>query len=242
MNALAQLNPIRSGVYHWAELPVKKEGQREGRKIAEGTTHEFEYLEMHATTQEKGAIPRPPHMQDDIEEILIIKEGKVKCTIGDKSEILGPGSVILIPPLESQTFENIGDGPLIYYVFMFRSKLMSMERSRNAGGFLLIHGNAIPSLKTNTGHLQKYFNRPTAMCENFEVSLVTMDTKGPAHALHSHADTEIILVTEGITEMVIDGKKLSAGPGDLYMIESGQPYHILNTADKPCRYLILKWR
>ena len=137
MNTFAQLNPVTSGVFHWANLPVKKENQREGRKIAEGTTAEFSYFEMHATTQQKGAIPNPPHTQKDIEEVIIIKEGKAKCTIGNKTSVLGAGSVLLIPPLESQAFENVGDGPLTYYVFMFRSrKSMDIERSNKAGGSL----------------------------------------------------------------------------------------------------------
>ena len=55
MNTFAQLQPITSGVFHWTDLPVKKDNQREGRKIAEGTTNEFEYFEIHATIQHKGA-------------------------------------------------------------------------------------------------------------------------------------------------------------------------------------------
>ena len=57
MSAFAQLQPVTSGVFHWSELPVKKDKQREGRKIAEGTTPEFSYFEIHATTQYKGATP-----------------------------------------------------------------------------------------------------------------------------------------------------------------------------------------
>ena len=78
MNAFTQMHPITSGVFHWSELPVKKDNQRESRKIAEGTTPEFEYFEIHATTQEKGAVPRPPHTQEDIEELIIVKNGTVK--------------------------------------------------------------------------------------------------------------------------------------------------------------------
>ena len=99
MNTFAQLKPITSGVYHWADLPVKKDGLREGRKIAEGTTNEFEYFEIHATTQQKGAVTRPAHTQKDIEEVVIIKEGTLKCTIGSKTAELGTGSVLLIPPI-----------------------------------------------------------------------------------------------------------------------------------------------
>ena len=59
MNNFAQLQPITSGVFHWNNLPVKKDKERESRKIFEGTTPEFEYFEMHATTQYKGTVPRP---------------------------------------------------------------------------------------------------------------------------------------------------------------------------------------
>ena len=60
----------------------------------------------------KGAISRPPHAQDSLEELIIIKEGTLNCTIGDKIATLGAGSVLLILPLEMQTFENTGDGPV----------------------------------------------------------------------------------------------------------------------------------
>jgi hypothetical protein len=39
MTSTAQLKPVPSGVYVWNDLPVKKEPQRESRKIAEGTTN-----------------------------------------------------------------------------------------------------------------------------------------------------------------------------------------------------------
>ncbi len=172
MNTYSQLQPISSGVYHWNELPVKKEKERESRKIAEGTTNEFEYFEIHATTQYKGAVPRPPHAQENKEEVIIIKEGTLKCTIGNKTATLSAGSVLLIPPHEMQTFENTGDGPVTYYVLMFRSKkAVNMERSIQAGGTLLLHYDSLAYKETNNKGNRKYFDRPTAMCENYEMHI-----------------------------------------------------------------------
>jgi (S)-ureidoglycine aminohydrolase len=243
MDTFAQLKPVTSGVYHWNELPVKKDNQRQSFKLAEGTTHEFEYFEMHATTQEKGALPRPAHTQKDIEEMIIIKEGTMKCEIGDKKAVLGKGSVLLIPPLESQTFENIGDGPLTYYVFMFRSKSpMNMERSKQAGGALLLNADSLEYKQTERGGTKKYFDRPTAMCENYEMHITSLSHKGPSHTPHQHVDTEIILVIDGETEMTIDGQTYKAGPGDLYIAESGKMHGIGNATDKPCSYFAFKWR
>ena len=243
MNSFAQLQPIGSGVFHWAELSVKKDVQRESRKIAEGTTNEFEYFEIHATTQYKGAIPRPPHTQKDIEEVIIIKEGTLKCTIGNKTAVLGPGSVLLIPPLESQTFENTGDGPVIYYVLMFRSKkTMDVERSTKAGGTLLLNKDSLAYTEKENKGTRKYFNRPTAMCENYEMHITYLKAKGPSHAPHQHVDTEIILVIEGDVGMMVDGKSYEGNAGDLFIAESGKMHRVSNASDKPCSYFAFKWR
>lgn len=243
MNSFGQLKPVASGVYRWNDLTVKKDGKQESRKIVEGTTNEFEYFEIHATTQQKGTVPRPAHTQKDIEEVIIIKEGTMKCTIGNKIALLGKGSVLLIPPFKSQVFENVGDGPLTYYVLMFRSKkAMNIERSTKAGGTLLLNYDSLAYKETNNKGNRKYFDRPTAMCENYEMHITYLKQKGPSHAGHQHVDTEIILVIEGETEMNIEGKIYTAGPGDLYIIESGKIHQVGNATGKPCSYFAFKWR
>jgi quercetin dioxygenase-like cupin family protein len=243
LNTIAQLSPISSGVYHWADLPVKKDKLRESRKILEGTTSEFEYFRVHATTLYKGAEPRPAHTQDSLEELIIIKEGILTCTIGNKIASLGPGSVLLIPPQESQIFENKTDGPVTYYVFMFRSKKpMNRDRSMQAGGSLLLNYDSLSYKEANNRGTRKYFDRPTAMCENYEMHITYLKLKGPSHAPHQHVDTEIILMIDGETEMMIDGKTYHAGPGDFYIAESGKLHGISNTDDKPCSYFAFKWR
>ena len=243
MTATSQLKPVSSGIFSWNELPVKKEAQRESRKITEGTTNEFDYFEIHATTQQKGAVPRPPHAQDSIEEVIIIKEGKLKCTIGDMTTELGPGSVLLIPPHEMQSFENTGDGPVTYYVFMFRSKKsMNMERSAKAGGTLLINADSLAYTEKDNKGTQKYFDRPTAMCDNYEMHVTVLNKKGPSHAPHQHVDTEIILVIEGNVEMTIDGKTYQGNAGDMFIAESGKMHGVANASEKPCSYFAFKWR
>lgn len=243
MSAFAQLQPVTSGVFHWSELPVKKDKQREGRKIAEGTTTEFSWFEIHATTQYEGATPRPPHAQDSLEELIIIKEGKLKCTIGDKTAELGPGSVLLIPPHETQTFENTGDGPVTYYVLMFRSrKPMDMERSKNSGGTLIVKADTLTYTEKNDRGTEKYFDRATAMCERYEMHTTTLNKKGPSHTPHQHVETEIMLVISGEVEMTIDGQYYKGSAGDLFIAESGKMHGIGNASDKPCKYFAFKWR
>lgn len=243
MNVTAQLQPIGSGVYHWNELVVKKEARRESRKILEGTTSELAWFEIHATTQEQGATPRPPHAQDSVEELIIIKEGKLKCTIGDRTEELTAGSVLLIPPHKMQTFENTGDGPVTYYVLMFRSKKpMNIERSNKAGGALMILSDTLAQTVKNDKGTIKYFERPTAMCDNYEMHITTLYKKGPSHAPHQHVDTEIILVIKGEVAMTIDGQPYQGTAGDLFIAESGKTHGVSNASDQPCSYFAFKWK
>jgi mannose-6-phosphate isomerase-like protein (cupin superfamily) len=243
LNTVAQLLPIGSGVYHWNELTVKKDSLRESRKILQGTTIEFEYFSIHATTQFAGAAARPAHIQKDIEELLIIKEGTMKCTIGASTAVLSKGSVILIPPLETQQLENIGKGPLTYYVLQFRSKKeMNIARSVKAGGALLLNYDSLTYTTTNSKGTRKYFDRPTAMCNNYEMHITYLTQKGPSHAPHQHMDTEIILVIDGDATMTIDGKNYTGGAGDLFIAESGKLHGVGNASDKPCSYFAFKWR
>jgi mannose-6-phosphate isomerase-like protein (cupin superfamily) len=217
MNSFSQLQPVPSGVIHWNDLPVKKDHQRESRKLLEGTTHEFSYFEIHATTME--------------------------TTISSKTAVLGAGSVLLIPPLTSQSFRNIGDGPLTYYVLMFRSnKGMNMERSDSAGGAMLLNYDSLAYTEKGSKGTRKYFDRPTAMCDNYEMHITYLKEKGPSHAPHQHVDTEIILVINGETEMDIDGQHYTGGPGDLYIVESGKLHGVGNATEKPCSYFAFKWR
>ncbi len=243
LHSAAQLKPINYGVYHWNELAVKKDSLRETRKLLEGSTNEFEYFEIHATTQFKGAVPKPAHTQKDIEELIIIKDGTMKCTIGNKTAVLGKGSVILIPPLQSQVFENIGNGPLTYYVLLFRSKKpMDIERSNNAGGVMLLNPDTLAYTEKNNRGTRKYFDRATAMTENYEMHITYLKDKGPSHAPHQHVATEIILIINGETEMDIDGKHYTGGAGDLYIVESGKIHGVGNANEKPCSYFAFKWR
>jgi len=236
-------NEIESGVYTWSSLPVKVGKGRESRKIMEGTSPHFDYLEIHATTQPKGATPAAPHAQQNIEELIIVKEGTLRFTIDGEDAILGPGSVILVPPLAMQSLQNIGDGPLTYYVMMFRSKKpMDVARGQSAGGRIFLHCDSLLFQSTEKGGRVNYFDRPTAMCENFEMHVTQLNKKGPSHAPHSHLDSEIILVLEGETEMTIGDNEYKGGVGDLYFMKSNDKHGIRNATDQPCRYLAFRWR
>ncbi len=239
----AQLKEVDSGVYTWSELPTKDGSQRIGRKIMEGSSPHFSFLEVHATTQEKGAKPSPSHTQENIEEMVIIKEGLLKMTMNGISEVLPAGSVVLIPPMTEQAMENVGDGPLTYYIMMFTSKKgMDINRNTKAGGPMFINFDELIFSENQKGGRIDYFDRATAMCENFEMHVTQLNQKGPSHEPHSHFSSEIIVMMEGETEMTIAGKTYSGTAGDLFLMKSNEVHAIINVGDKPCRYFALAWQ
>src|SRR6185295_11656664 len=243
LSSSAQLQPVASNIYPWANHSVKVEAERETRLVFEGTCPGFKYLKIHVTTQKKGAKPRPMHANEDREEVLIISYGKARFSFGPRSAVLGAGGVALILPGEMQMLENVGDGPLTYYVMQYKSeKPMDLERGKSAGGSLLLNRDSLEFKPSARGGGRVYFNRPTAMCENFEMHVSKVDKKGPAHAPHSHPDNEIILATEGEPELNIDGKLIKGTAGDLYFISSGTEHNSGNGSDAPCVYFAFRWR
>jgi quercetin dioxygenase-like cupin family protein len=243
LKSMAQLKPILSGTYHLADVPVVKSADREGRKFLDGSTSEFSLFEIHASTQYKGAVPRPGHAQADIEELIYIKEGTIKFNIGAKSTVLGKGSLVLVSPREMQSSENVGDGPLTYYVFQFRSKKpMDMERSAKAGGPLMINADSLKYVPSAVGGGIKYFQRPTAMTQDLEVHMTELKHKGPSHAPHTHIETELILVLQGNIEAMVGGKTYTATAGDIFLTNSNEFHGMSNAKEAPCKYLVVKWK
>ena len=243
LSAMAQLQPVKPGVYKWDDLKVNTGEGRESRQVMEGVSPHLEYLEIHATTQFKGAMPGKAHANDDIEECIIVTEGKLKATIEGQTTILGPGGVILLMPRQIHSIENVGDGNLTYYVMRYRSrKPMDLQRGESAGGTLVLNTDSLEFKPSARGGGRAYFDRPTAMCERFEMHVTRLDRQGPSHEPHAHVETEIILMISGETMMTIDGKNYEGSAGDLYFINSGLTHGLRNTGDAPCSYFAFKWR
>jgi len=237
-----QLQPINSGVYRWADHPVTIKKDRESRKIVEGTSPHFEYLRIHATTQYPGAKPSNAHANEAHEECIIVKEGKMKVTIEGKSSLLEKGGMFLLMPQQMHTIENVGDSNLTYYVMKYKAKKeMDLERGTNSGGSMVLHADSLTFKRSARGGGVAYFDRPTAMCERFEMHVTHLNKKGPSHKPHAHIETEIILVLSGETEMTIDGKEYQGIPGDFYFMESQLAHGVRNATDEPCSYFAFKW-
>lgn len=50
-----------------------------------------------------------PHYHEDLEEVYVIMSGKGEMTIGDETEIVGPGDRIIIASREVHIMKNVGE-------------------------------------------------------------------------------------------------------------------------------------
>src|SRR5690606_16767786 len=96
--------------------------------------------------------PHGSHSHADMEELIIVKEGTLKATIGDQTKLLGPGSVAYVLPGDEHGFFNSGTGNCTYYILKFKAKApFDAERGKKAGGSFMMDWNEIAVNKTEKG-------------------------------------------------------------------------------------------
>ena len=241
-NAYAQLPAaVDSDVYRWMEGKRKSQVGRR-MPIFEGSSRDFQLLEAYSVAQAARS-QHSNQTHNDVEELIIIKEGQLITTIDSVEKIVGPGSILLVMPGKEHTLLNGDEKAVSYYVLRYASReLMDPSRGSQAGGSIAIDWNDLEFKEHSRGGVRNFFNRPTAMCSYFEMHTTTLREGLSSHEPHSHRAAEIILVMEGNTEMLIGEKTFGATAGDLYFIESEVLHGIKNVGKGPCTYFAFQFR
>ena len=104
-----------SSVWDWNSL--KPEPQKYGarRDVFLGRTPMLDRLDCHITTLNPGEAPHPPKAHDG-EELIIIMEGTIEAMQKDRTNRVGPGSILFELPDEVQGLRNVGETPATYIV------------------------------------------------------------------------------------------------------------------------------
>jgi (S)-ureidoglycine aminohydrolase len=242
-SAIAQVDSLESNVYRWNNLQVEKSETRERRQILKGSTTDLEYLESHVTTVEPKQSPHASHRHNDSEELIIVKDGKLKVTIKEESRILGPGSIAIALPGEEHGLENAGDMPVTYYVFRYRSKSpVNVERGRKAGGSFMVNWNDVVMQKSEIGGRRQHFDRATAMFERFEMHVSTLNAAATNHQAHTHRAEEFVLIIKGEVEMQIGEAFHKASAGDVIFLASEIPHALRNIGSGQTEYFAFQWQ
>ena len=87
------LDSLPSKVYHLKSLNATKTAPKTTVPVMEGSTTSLSRFKVHSTTIKPGLVSHTRHAPADMEELIIVKDGKVKVTIRDTTKILGRGSI-----------------------------------------------------------------------------------------------------------------------------------------------------
>ncbi len=233
---------IDSKVYSFSKTEAQKTKTGEKRQLMDGETTHMENFEIHTTMLTPGNAPHGSHTHTDLEEIVLVKEGKLKVTINNESKVIGPGSVALLMPGDDHGLENAGDTNATYYIIRYKSKKpVIAERGKAAGGSQILDWEQIAFTPHDRGGVRRYFDRKSALSERIEMHVTTLNPKIKSHEPHTHNPEEIIVMMKGTTEMEIGGKIYPGEVGDIYFLGSNVPHGIRNTGDEQCMYLAFQF-
>jgi mannose-6-phosphate isomerase-like protein (cupin superfamily) len=113
--AAADGTALASGTFDHDALPARTNGPNQVRPILQGQTHTGTPIELHETELAPGQAPHPPHHHVH-EEMLMIRDGTLEVTIGDKKTNLGPGSAAYVASNEHHGWRNVGTSRAKYFV------------------------------------------------------------------------------------------------------------------------------
>ena len=239
---VAQTDTLRATVYEWNVAKVQKSNGRESRQILNGSTRDLASLGIHTSTLEPGITNHPPVAYNDREELLIIKQGQLKATINGHSKILGPGGLALIVAGEEQSFQNVSDKPVTYYVIAFKTKVpVNIQRGKDGGGSLMKDWSELEVKQTDKGESRPIFDRPSSLFERFDIHATALNPGFASHLPHTHRAEEIILMIKGNAESQIGNKFYKANEGDVVFYSSQNPHAIKNIGTVQCGYFAIQW-
>lgn len=174
--------------------------------------------------------------------MVIVKDGKIKITLNNKSKIAGPGSVALIIPEDKCKIENESGSQATYYVVNYKSKSpVNIEQGKMADGSVLYDWDELEFSPHDRGGVRSYFDRKSSMSDRIEMHVTTLNPQIKSHEPHTHDPAEIVIMMEGTTEMEIGNKLYQGTIGDIYFLGSDIPHAIRNTGDKACMYMAFQW-
>ena len=236
--SFAQETALISAVYKWSDM-----GSASEKRLLKGPTAYFKSYEVNVMTVKPGNKLLNGYTSNDAEELWIIKQGKLHITVNKEEKVLGPGSIAFIMPGEKYTVQHEGSEVSIFYTLKSTAKSPdARERGKSNGGSFLINNDGIETKKTERGGRKDYFDKPTAMCDDFEMHVTILNEGLPSHPPHTHAQEEIILLMRGDATMSINNKDYEISPGSLVFLASGDLHGIRNSGKGQCEYFAFQWK
>jgi quercetin dioxygenase-like cupin family protein len=91
------------------------------------------------------------------------------------------------------------------------------------------------------GDLRIYFDGPTEQLKALQAGSLKLKPGMSPHPPHQHPEEEIMLITEGGGEILVDGKTTRVGPGSMMHCAAGHTHGVTNTGKTPMTFFFYKW-
>lgn len=226
-------NKVASGLYSVPDNFTEK-------VLLHGETMSFSDMTFRLATISEEQGKRNLHDQNR-EQILIVKEGKVEISINEATKTVGPGSVAFLLPGEKGAIRTQSP-KASYYIMEYTSmQKIDLERGKKNGGSFIIDFKELEYKVHDKGGLRNFFRRSTAMCPYYEMHVTNLNPGIKSHEPHVHKASEIIIMIDGNTEMEIGNKIYQGKKGDIYFLASNAPHAIKNLGEKQCQYFAFQW-
>lgn len=239
--------PLGSTAFIWEQLTPKVSPNGARRSVVNRPTATLAKFQSHITTLNPGLASHPPH-QHALEELIFLKEGQLEVTINGQTYPAGPGSVLLYASNDFHNVRNVGTTPATYIVVNFGTAATAtapQERAADSAvpGRLrsqVYEWSQIPVKANRATERREFFNGPTVTCENISCHTTTVKAGEAAHGPHRHADEEVVIVKEGLIEVMMNGTTQRGGPGSLFFFASNEEHGMRNVGDTPATYYVLR--
>jgi (S)-ureidoglycine aminohydrolase len=221
------------------ELPADTLVAQVGTKL-NGSTRDLASLDIRLlslkTHQSK------PGYSSEADQLIIVKEGRLKVSGGGQTRVLGPGGVGLFSAGNGITLANPGSADANYYVFSFVSRRTEFSDSAKQTASFLLDWPEMPMKTTDKGESRQIFNQGTHYFRKIDMHATTLNEGQVSHPPHTHRSEEIILLRSGDVQMYIGGQYHKAKAGDIVFLTSGTPHALENKTKGRCEYFALQWQ
>lgn len=240
--SLSAFKGLKSSVYEWEKLSVKKIPTGDYRSFFSHSTRSLDALNIIAMTLKPGTEGNKYQIDGGFEELIIIKEGSVNIEVNEEKRSLGEGSVIVVPSGNEVIITNPLTSNAVYYLIGFKTyEKGTRETGAKNSPPIFIDWKSVEFKPSEIGGRRNIMQQKTSVLKELEIHVTTIKEGLSSHAGHTHSDEELILVREGVVEMKINDKSYKAGPGSLFFLGNDDFHGLTNSGKGQCEYYAIRW-
>lgn len=92
-----------------------------------------------------------------------------------------------------------------------------------------------------TGKVQFYLDGPTSGTRSLHAGRFVLNPGASPHAPHTHPDEEVLIVSRGQGEIIVDGKTTPVKAGAMMFTDANVSHGIKNTGERPLEFYWVKY-